>query len=224
MAIKYPRTFHWPESLTVHSDDSYHTDPSFFLNKDVVITEKLDGGNTCLHHGEVYARSVSAPSNAGWMAMVKKHHAWKTNVLEFYFNGHAPEDTYFYGEDIYGEHSIIYDAVRAEETYHLFNVRYKDQFLSWDDVKLYAELLGMKHVPNIFAGQFSTIAQITQFFNDELKKPSALGTEREGFVMRIAGEFTANKFATYVCKFVRPNHVQTDQHWTKNWRPCKIIT
>src|SRR3546814_4819825 len=57
---------------------SYHGDPKFFLNRPVVITEKLDGGNTCLWNGQVYARSVESPANDGWFAMVKKHHAWRS--------------------------------------------------------------------------------------------------------------------------------------------------
>ena len=80
---RYPRTFHWHESPEVHADDSYHGNPNVFVGQEVVITEKLDGGNTCLWNGDVYARSTSTPSNDGWFAMVKKHHAWKMFVICF---------------------------------------------------------------------------------------------------------------------------------------------
>ena len=43
-----------------------------FVDEYVVVTEKLDGGNTLLHAGKVYARSVSTPSGDKWMAMVQE--------------------------------------------------------------------------------------------------------------------------------------------------------
>ncbi|MCY4653602.1 MAG: hypothetical protein OXC95_10620, partial [Dehalococcoidia bacterium] len=73
-----------------------HPAPRRFVGEPVAVTEKLDGGNTLLHAGKVYARSVSTPSDAKWMAMVKKHHAWKV----------TEPGVYLYGEDIYGVHSI----------------------------------------------------------------------------------------------------------------------
>ena len=100
--IKYPRTPYWPWSPTIGRDDSVHLDPDRFVDEPVVVTEKLDGGNTLLHGGKVYARSVAAPSDAKWMAMVKKHHAWKV----------TDPDVYLDGEDIYGVHSIAYEPVR----------------------------------------------------------------------------------------------------------------
>ena len=71
--LKYPSTKQWPWSDKIHRDDTVHRSPEFFLDKEVVITEKLDGGNTCPYQGNVFARSVDAPSMAGWMAMVKKY-------------------------------------------------------------------------------------------------------------------------------------------------------
>lgn len=216
---KYPSTFHWPWSETVHCDDSYHPDPEFFLNKEVVVTEKLDGGNTALHCGEVFARSVLQPAGDGWFAMVKKHHSWKLDE--------AADFLTLYGEDIYGIHSIEYDAVPEDETYYLFAARYtideNDEFCSWDGVKRYAEHYGFKTVPEVYRGTFSNLDEITKFFKSELKNPSSLGPTREGFVMRIADRFPAKEFHHNVVKYVRANHVQTDDHWRRNWQKCAII-
>lgn len=44
---KYPRTYHWPTSPGVGSDDKMLRDAAPFLGIPLVITEKLDGGN-CL--------------------------------------------------------------------------------------------------------------------------------------------------------------------------------
>ena len=107
---KYPRTPYWPFSPSIGRGDGVHPDPGRFVGETVVVTEKLDGGNTLLHGGKVYARSMSAPSEGKWMAMVKKHHAWKVNE----------PDVYLYGEDIYGVHSIEYGPVPEQATYYAF--------------------------------------------------------------------------------------------------------
>ena len=221
---KYPRTLHWPWSQTVHKDDKYHQHPELFLNKEVVVTEKLDGGNTCLWNGEVYARSTGEPSHHGWMSMVRKHHAWRTVATR--------DDMVMYGEDMFGIHSIEYDALKEDETFRLFAVRcinpsYMDDgkgwFASWDMVEEYAANLKMLPVPTVFRGEFDSVEDITEFFETEIGKKSALGGEREGFVIRYADSFDAKDFGSCVSKYVRANHVQTSTHWRVNWRPCRLL-
>ena len=212
---KYPSTPHWPWSEKVHRDDSYHINPEFFVGKEIVITEKLDGGNTCLWNGQVYARSTTSPAIAGWFAMVKKHHVWKTSQVK---------NLFFYGEDLYGVHSIEYDPIKENNTYHLFAVRHTSgKFLSWDALVALAASYNLPVAPVSFRGTFNSIDDVTDWFVTNRPTPSSLGPEREGFVMRLAESFPADQFSTNVCKYVRANHVQTDEHWTRNWKPCKII-
>lgn len=225
---KYPSTPHWPWSDKVHRDDTYHTNPDFFVGREVVVTEKLDGGNTCLFNGEVYARSVVAPSHDGWMAMVRKHHAYKSLIDQ--------GTRAFYGEDLYGIHSIEYDALAEDQTFWLFAMREfgdgleaslgldpVDWFACWDVVEQEAKIMSVPTVPVVFHGTFSSTDEITKFFREQRKLPSALGPEAEGFVMRDAERFEGKDFADHVCKYVRPHHVQTDEHWRKNWQTAKII-
>jgi hypothetical protein len=211
---KYPRTYHWPWSPEIHKDDSTHQNPACFLDVEVVISEKLDGGNTCLWRGEAYARSTGQVATAGWFAMVKKHHAWKTAGL--------PGDLQIYGEDLYGIHSLHYDAVAEDQTYRVFNIREGDDWMSWDNVITRATELNMLTVPELFRGTFNQIKDITDWMNDEIKKPSFLGPEREGFVIRHSAGFTNDEFQNKVAKYVRQGHVQTNQHWTKNWQPIPL--
>jgi hypothetical protein len=42
---------------------------------------------------------------------------------------------------------------------------------------------------------------------------SIFGGDREGVVIRIEDEFGNELFSTYVAKWVRKDHVQTDDHW-----------
>jgi hypothetical protein len=220
---KYPHTPHWPQSEKVHRDDTYHSEPTFFLGKEVVITEKLDGGNTCLSHGKVYARSVAAPTTDSWFAMVKKHHAWKTNDAWF-------SNTAIYGEDLYGIHTLKYYPLAENKTFYVFAMRNspyviqkkEDIFYSWDTVVSYSHQLIAPTVPVVYRGTFESVTEITEFFRDNLRTPSALGPEKEGFVMRIVDDFPAESFSKCICKYVRKNHVQTDEHWRRNWKPCEL--
>ena len=178
------------------------------------MTEKLDGGNTLLHAGRVYSRSVSVPSEAKWMAMVKKHHAWKV----------TESDVWLYGEDIYGVHSIEYEPVVEQATYYAFALRRGDgTFAAFAEVEDYARQRDIPVVPVLFRGRLESVGEIRAFLAQAHNEPSALGGEREGVVMRLAREFPAAAFQDSVCKSVRAGHVQTDEHWTRKWRPCRII-
>jgi len=49
MRVKYPRTPHLPWSPGASSDDVRHLNIDHFKNKQVVVTEKMDGENTSLY-------------------------------------------------------------------------------------------------------------------------------------------------------------------------------
>ncbi len=214
MVPKYPSTRYWPWSPAVGREATAHSDPCRFVDTPVVATEKLDGGNTLLHGGRVYGRSVSAPSDAGWMAMVKKHHAWKVTEPDIHLNG----------EDIYGLHSIAYDPVPEYRTFYAFALRDgAGAFSSFDELEAYAGGKGIPVVPVLFRGQFGSVEEIRAFLERAHSEPSALGGEREGVVLRLARGFPEREFPDNVCKSVRAGHVQTDEHWTRNWRPCRIL-
>lgn len=53
----------------------------------------------------------------------------------------------------------------------------------------------------------------------ELFKP---GTE--GYVVRLVGSFKYLDFVRSVGKYVRAEHVQTNQHWVRTWTPNKLRT
>ena len=179
----------------------------------MVVTEKLDGGNTLLHAGKVYARSVSAPSHGKWMAMVKKHHAWKVKE----------PDVYLYGENIYGVHSIAYGPVAEQETFYAFALRNGDGvFAAFSEVEAFANRREIPVVPVLFRGCFRSVAEIRAFMTHAHGEASVLGGEREGVVLRLAREFSAAEFRDKVCKSVRLGHVQTDEHWTREWKPSLI--
>ena len=224
MIPSYPSTRHWPESLSVHRDDHYHRDPSFFIGKPVVITEKLDGGITQFAGGKVYARASSAATSDPWFDYVKSRTLPKLYAV--------PANLQPIGEDLYGVHSIEYDPI--PDTFFLFHVLDRvpenigtentqgDHFWSWSGVKEFAGVYGIRHVPVLFEGTFDKLEQITAWFMDNVKKPSRYGPQCEGFVMRDTEAFPFENFGIHTCKFVRANHVQTDERWEKYWKKAKL--
>ena len=207
---KYPRTLYWPSSPSKAPGDRYIQNPEWYVGAEVLVTEKLDGSNVLLHKGEAYTRGLN---KAPWLAMARKYAAWKTFT----------KDGYLYGEDIFGVHSIEYDAVTPDRTFYMFN--YMDKtgwFYSCAELMGMAKELDMPMVPWVFYGGFPSVDSINKFFEKEMAKPSLLGGEREGLVMRLARGFYRESFPDVVCKVVRENHVQTDEHWSKNWKRCKL--
>ena len=210
--MKYPRTLYWPWSPQIPPDGREFADPSVFVGPEVVVTEKLDGSNTLLHRGDVYGRSVSTPSTAPWRAMVKKHHAWKL----------VDSDDILYGEDIFGVHSIEYGPVREDRTFYAFALRRGDRFESFDEMRLLADRLGIAVVPVVWRGRFNSVDAIRELVEEAHTRASGLGGQREGVVIRPAAGFPAAAFDSHVCKSVRRDHVQTDEHWTRRWKPCAL--
>lgn len=141
--LKYPSTPYWPYSPAIGRDERVHPAPATFVGAPVVATEKMDGTNTLIHDGQVYARSVATPSDAKWMAMVKKHHAWKVRE----------PDVYLYGENIYAVHSIEYGPVAEQETFYAFALRdAHGAFASFGDLEAYAASRDIPTVPVLHRG------------------------------------------------------------------------
>ena len=210
---RYPRTPYWPDSPTKARDGDTLSDPERFVGREVVVTEKLDGSNTLLHQGDVYARSVSAPAVAKWLGMVRKHDAWKVTEPE----------VFLYGEEIYGVHSIEYDPVPEDRTFYAFALRFgHGSFGSFREMAQFAKSRAIPVVPVLFEGTFDSVRQVRDFVSEAHRQPSALGGEREGVVLRLTAGFPATDFSRNVCKSVRVGHVQSDEHWSKRWRPCRI--
>ena len=113
---KYPRTPYSPWS-PANPRNRPAADMTRFIGREIVITEKLDGSNTLLRQGQACPRSADSAAAAPWLAMARKHHAWKTIPL--------PE-LQLYGEDIYGVHAIEYDPVPEKATFRLFAAREND--------------------------------------------------------------------------------------------------
>ena len=68
----------------------------------------------------------------------------------------------------------------------------------------------------------NTEKELKDLVNGLVSKPSQLGGQIEGVVVRNASLFHNDDFADNVMKWVRKGHVTTDEHWTRNWIKAKI--
>lgn len=212
MMRKFPRIAHLPFSPEIHSDDKTHSSPEVFLNTEIVITEKMDGGCTGLHDGIAYARSTGQPARHESFDIIKARYAPSTL-------GHPEWE--FYGENMFGIHSIEYE--RLSEFFYLFAIREDDRWLSWEETCRGASSFNFTTVPVVCIGQFSSLRMLETFLAAEITKPSFFGSTREGFTIRLRRGFRSSEFAESFAKYVRRGHVQTDdKHWTVNWQPAKI--
>ena len=138
---KYGRTLHAPISLGTTSDDRFMPKgylKAFAQMEDLVLTEKLDGQNNCFNKYGVFARSHTSPSIHPWDKPLRER--WQ--LLKNDFN-----DLEIFGENMYAIHSIAYR--KLESYFYVFAVREKDQWLSWEEVKFYAEIFDFPTVPEI---------------------------------------------------------------------------
>jgi len=209
---KYPRTFHVSWSPGATSDDKIAFDTSNLIGEQIVITEKLDGSNASLVKGGVYARSHGAYSTNPWDRQMWNIHARIDRDI--------PEDTYLFGENMEGIHSIEYSNLTSY--FYLFGVRENNIWVPWEKVEEWGYLLDLPVVPVLFKGVINTEVELEVLVQKLISEPSAVGGEREGVVVRTAGLFHNDDFSDNVQKWVRKDHVQTDQHWTRNWKRATI--
>jgi len=169
-------------------------DTAHFQDREVVITEKLDGENTTLYREGLHARSLDS-----------RHHVSRNWVkaLHGQIQFEIPPGWRVCGENVYARHSIAYDAL--ESYFYVFSIwTPENEALSWDETVEWAQLLGLHCVPVLYRGPW----------DERAARELALDTSRqEGYVVRIAGRIQFEDFPVSIAKWVRAGHVQTDEHW-----------
>lgn len=215
---KYPRTYHVPWSPGTTSDDKKLSGDWFdnYRGKEIIITEKLDGENNAINHYDVFARSHGAPTRSPWTRNI-----WDNDGILWQIKDKIGETEVVYGENLFGEHSIKYN--KLTNYWHIFAVTNGDIWYSWDDVRTVADILKQPHVPILWRGILYEENDLKRLIDKFMSEPSTYGVEKEGCVIRVVDEFPFDDFSKYVCKWVRPNHVQTGEHWTKNWKRAKLM-
>lgn len=205
--IKYPRTYHLPYSLTISDDDKrLQSDDIFKQMEEVYCTIKMDGENTTVYSdGYIHARSING-NNHPWQSWLKKYiQTWYKDI---------PQGWRVCGENLYATHSIKYIFPNPGYLFQMFGIyNDKNQCLSYEDTWIYADILGIKMVDVFYIGKYDKdlILQKFEEYKNKSKNPV------EGFVVRNCASFNYQDFDKNVGKYVRANHVQTDQHWSEHW-------
>lgn len=210
---KYNRTYHLPWSPGSTNDDRISSGVDSLLGKEIVITEKLDGENCGMTNDGVYARSHAAFTTSQWSREVRQLHTIKVK-------GQLEDDVFIFGENMEGIHSIEYTNLTSY--FYIFGVRNNNIWIPWEGVEEYSYLLDIPTVPVLFKGVVNNEKELKDIVESLVSKPSQLGGQIEGVVVRNASLFHNDEFAENVMKWVRKGHVQTDYHWTRNWVKAKI--
>jgi len=210
---KYNRTYHLPWSPGSTNDDRISDNVDTLLGTEIVITEKLDGENCGMTDEGVYARSHATFTTSAWSREVRQLH--KLSVEDELGDG-----VFLFGENMEGIHSIEYTNLTSY--FYIFGIRDNDIWIPWEKVEEYSYLLDIPTVPVLFKGIVNSAKELQQIVEDLVSKPSELGGQREGIVVRTAGMFHNDDFADNVMKWVRKGHVSTDVHWTRNWKKSEI--
>lgn len=196
---KYPKTLHFPWSPGLQNDDRLIQSLDGFVGKRVIVTEKLDGENTSMYNDGIHARSIDGRHHPSrdW---VKAFHG----QIQHYLNEHER----VCGENVYAEHSIRYENL--DTYFYGFSLWHADFCFSWDTTLIRFEEMGITPVPVLYDGIWNEeyIRKLGEMIMNE--EP---GDPCEGYVVRTADGFKIDDFQKCVAKFVRKDHIQTDEHW-----------
>jgi len=200
MRYKYPRTYHLPWSQTISADDKFLDALDHFHGEEVVVTEKLDGENTTLYKDWSHARSIDSPANISRDWVRRLHSMIRHDI---------PEGMRICGENVWAEHSIRYEDGRLNSYFYLFSIWDHQTCLSYDETVEWANIFDLPMPQVFYRGCFDEY-NLTQLAESlDLNKI-------EGYVIRKTSSFSYNEFDKSVAKFVRANHVTTNQHWLKH--------
>lgn len=194
---KYPKTPHMPFSETITSDDKKLNNMNHFNNREIVITEKMDGENTTIYRDYYHARSLDS--------IHRDYHSWLLLYMRK-FQYILSSNARICGEYLYAKHSIEYNNLL--NYFQVFSIWEDEKCLDWESTKNICDKQELTMVPELYIG----------IYNEDVVKRIAkevIDRGGEGIVIRSTASFNYDDFDKNVAKYVRANHVQTDEHWTK---------
>jgi hypothetical protein len=198
--FKYPRTFHLPYSLKKGHDDKVLASDAIFQGKRVVVTEKMDGENTTIYPDYLHARSIDPDwdESKRWL-----------DRLRLYIAGDIPSGWRICGENLFYKHTIHYTAL--DTLFYVYSVWNEQNLcLSWQETLEWCKLWNLKPIPVLYEGVYQKEAVLQAFsaYQNQSSHPV------EGFVVRLATEFTFDDFKESVAKFVHDTfQITTTRHW-----------
>ncbi|MGB3468442.1 MAG: RNA ligase family protein [Cyclobacteriaceae bacterium] len=245
---KYGRSLHARISLGTTSDDRFMPDGYIkaFSNIDqLILTEKLDGQNNCFNKYGVFARSHTASSAHPWdKPLIERWQLLKNDLKDLEIFG---ENMYGIHSIAYKKlESFFYVfAVREADRWLSWEeVKFYAAMLDFPVVPELKVHVPLREITDDYSNEnvvlekwleanlgMSWIAYVETSGRLGGYDPFLMKDCSEGFVIRNADEFTTNTNKLPVAynefdslfKLVRGSHVKTDIHWSKTWKPAKLI-
>lgn len=219
----------------IENDDTGLDSLESFVGIPLVITHKMDGSNCCLvkdRDNPVRARNGSRPTEDMKKLYRDGGLYWTQEVYE-----KLPKRLQVFGEWMYAKHSIHYGGKQADEDdrvprlselveidderayFQIFGVydTELDIWLSWPETETVADKLGFPTTPVLYHeddndnATFDTEYEARQKLTDYARK--VIDNGGEGIVVRSKFPFHYAQFGRKLGKYVRENHVKTDEHW-----------
>lgn len=247
-STKYPRSLHAKISLGSTSDDRFMPDgyvKAFSEINSVVLLEKLDGENNLFSKHGLFARSHTAPTISPWTKPLRErwelikndlgnlelfgegmfgvHSIGYKNLESFYYLFGVRENGRWLSWEEVQFYAALFDFPTVPEI--KITVPLKDFYKDGVDED--------KQLQEFFK------ANLGMYWYESINTPGMLGgydldtgkPASEGFVFRNADSFETNDGVIPVMpnefnnlfKVVRPGHVKTDEHWTKNWTEANLV-
>lgn len=214
--MKYPKIKHLPFSKGIGRNDRISKNIDNIIGQPIIISEKIDGSNTCLEptgifHGRSDKKDRLEPWNENLYADFEIHDL---------FVNEKPDQTYFF-ENTYAIHSIEYPKLTSY--IHLFDIVFEDWFLSSYYCDITAKKYDIPTVPRLYDGIISSEDELKIIIDGLMSSESTYGGPKEGLVVRNCCAFPYDEFEENVFKYVREDHVQTnDKTWKKTWKKAKL--
>lgn len=245
---KYCRSLHAHISLGTTSDDRFMPKgymKSFAEKEGLVLTEKLDGQNNCFSKRGVFARSHIAPTEHPWDKPMRER--WKLikndlNDLEIF-----GENMYGIHSIAYNNLESFFYVFAVREADRWLSWEEVKFYAGMLDFPVVPEIPITHNLSDFLdEGKNENVAlekwlnsNLSMTWQESVETAGLLGGYdpingkacSEGFVIRNKSGFATNNGDLPVennefdnlFKLVRGAHVQTDVHWTKTWKPAKLV-
>lgn len=245
---KYCRSLHAQISLGTTSDDRFMPNgyvKAFADMERLILTEKMDGENNAFTKYGLFARSHTAPTVSPWTKPLRERwelikndlgdielfgegmygiHSIAYSKLEsFYYLFAVRDNGVWLSWDEVKFYAALFDFPTVPELEIKVPLKefYKPDI---DENKLLQEWLKV-NLGMTWEDYTNTDGALGGY------NPGAGEDSSEGFVIRNANSYRTNDGVIPVAdnefnnlmKLVRSKHVKTDVHWTKTWKPAKLV-
>lgn len=215
--VKQPSTIHLPFSQEDSDSDNFYKyeDMENFSDIPLVITIKMDGSNAYVSNERVASRKGWGATHETYDHLKRMHASFKHKI---------PSELQIFGEWLKHKHSIHYapsnectcedNAPPLDSFFQVFNV-YDNKYnlwLSWYEVKEWADKIGVTTTPVlkenlVYENKYEAAEKLREIAEGVVEEG------HEGIVVRPMYPFHYGQFDRVVGKYVRNNHVKTEEHW-----------